>query len=154
MAAHLYWRLNITENNGEPAFLAISEVEMRATVGGADQCSGGTATASTSGGGAAANAFDNSASTRWSTDNLVLTGWLRYQFAAPVDIVEYTIQAHPIAPDRSPKNWTLEYSDNGSSWTVADTRSNQVSWLVSQIRTFSPFVSAPVPARSHVFVCT
>jgi hypothetical protein len=134
--AHTYWRINVTANAGDTNYLAIAEVEMRATVGGADECSGGTATASSSSAGFEADkAFDNDAATRWSTPTPgMTTGWLQYQFASPVDVTEYTIQAHPSTPARSPKNWTLEYSDDGTDWTVTDTRTNEANWADGETR--------------------
>lgn len=138
MAAHLYWRFNISANDGDTSFLTIAEIEMRATVGGADQCEGGTATASTSEASSPpSNAVDNNASSRWNTATGVLTGWWRYQFPAAVEVLEYTIRAHPTTAGRSPKTWTLEWSDDGSSWTVADTRSNETGWTSNQIRTYA-----------------
>lgn len=148
MAAHSYWRINVTANDGDTSFLAIAEVEMRATVGGADQCAGGTASASaTSAGFEADKAFDNDNTTRWSPPSGTLTGWLRYQFAAPVDVVEFTIRSHPTSGegDRSPRDFTLEWSDDGSAWTVAKSFAEVTGWAAAETRTFS--VTAVPKAR-------
>lgn len=134
--AHEYWRINGSSPTGV-TFLAIAEVEMRATLGGADQCAGGTPSASTADPSSpASNAFDNNATTRWSTVSGNTTGWLLYRFAAPVGVLEYTIQAHPTAPVRSPKDFSLEFSDDGVDWTAADTRTNQIDWGAGEIRTY------------------
>lgn len=137
MATHTYWRINVTANDGGTS-LAIVEVEMRGSKGGADQCVGGTASASSAAAAPndAAAAFDNS-SPHWNTAGAATTGWLRYQFASPVDVLQYTIQAHGITPNRAPKEWTFEHSDDGSSWTVADTRTSQTGWTANEIRTFN-----------------
>lgn len=138
MAAHTYWRLNVTANNGDITFLAIAEIEMRAILGGADQCSGGVASASSADATSpASNAFDNDTTTRWSTVTSTLTGWIRYQFASPVDVVQYTIRAHPTAPTRSPKNWTLEWSDDGTTWVVVDTHTDVDAWANGEVRVFN-----------------
>ncbi len=148
MAAHLYWRLNITANAGDTSFLAIAEIEMRATVGGADQCAGGTAAASLADPGApVTNAFDNDAATRWSTTSGTLTGWIRYQFAAPVDVAQYTIQAHPTTPLRSPKDWALEYSDDGSAWVPVEMRSGVSSWTNGEIKSYTVVLSSATDVR-------
>jgi hypothetical protein len=42
----------------------------------------------------------------------------------------------PSETDRSPKNWTLEGSDDNSSWTTLDTVTNQTSWAKGEIRYF------------------
>lgn len=136
MAAHSHWRINVTQNDGDVNFLAIAEVEMRASIGGADQCSGGTPSASTSDGTApASSAFDNDSATRWSTTSGTLTGWLRYSFASPVDVVEITIQAHPATPARSPRVFSLQHSDDGSTWTDFASYTS-TGWTAGQIRTF------------------
>jgi hypothetical protein len=153
MAAHLYWRLNITANNGDPDYLAITEVEMRATTGGADQCNGGISSASSNYPSyVAANAFDNDANTAWITGTAITTGILTYQFSSAVDVLQYTIQI-TVSQVRAPKNWTLQWSDNGTAWTTADTRAGVTDWLSNGIKTFNVPVAAST-ARSQVFVCT
>ena len=135
---HLYWRINVFANNGDTNYLAISEIEMRATVGGTDQCAGGTPTASSAASDApASNAFDNDAVSRWSTPVGTVSGWIAYQFPSAVDVAEYTIQAHPTAPLRSPRDWQFEYSDDGVTWTVIEDRYGVTGWTNGQIRTFT-----------------
>lgn len=153
MANHLYWRLNIAANAGSTDFLAIAELELRGSVGGADQCTGGTAIASASDSTApVANAFDNDPVTRWSTPHQTLTGWIGYQFASPVDVAEYTIRAHPTNADRSPRDWALEWSDDGVTWTPVETREGQ-TWTAGQIKAFTVSTSETVAALvSHLAV--
>jgi len=43
---------------------------------------------------------------------------------------------------RSPKDWTLQGSNDGSTWTVLDTQTGQVGWASNESRTFSPSVKA------------
>lgn len=147
MAAHRYWRLNISANAGDANYLQIAEVEMRATLGGADQCTGGTASASTehSATYAASKAVDDTASTHWSTPISTLTGWWAYDFGSAVEVLQYTIQAPPASPARSPKDWALEYSDNGTDWTLQETREEQTGWTTGEVRTFD---AATGPAAS------
>lgn len=138
MAAHLYWRINVTANNGSTTMLTIAEVQMRAVSGGADQCTGGTATASSSeSGNPPSLAVDDSVFSTWAALFSNTTGWWQYQFASAVDVVEYTIQGSNSVNERAPKDWTLEYSDDGSSWTVADTRTGETGWTDGQVRTYS-----------------
>jgi len=45
----------------------------------------------------------------------------------------YTVQSYRIVPQsgyptRTPKNWTFEGSNNGTDWTVVETRENVTSW--------------------------
>lgn len=153
MTAHLYWRINVTANDGDPRYLAIAEMEMRATVGGADQCVGGVANASSiTSGFEADKAFDNNSETRWSPPPGTTTGWLSYQFTTPVEVVEYTIQAHPVEGDRSPRNWTLEYSDDGSTWVAVDSRDGVTGWTNGEIRTFDVPTAGTIARVSQVGV--
>lgn len=135
--AHAFWRINVSANDGDTNYLAIAEVEMRASVGGADQCAGGTASASASDGTSPpSNAFDNNATTRWSTPVGTLTGWLAYQFSSAVDVLECTIRAHPTSPARSPRTGTIEYSDDGVAWIVLLKFGPETGWTNGQVRTF------------------
>lgn len=60
------WRIAVVETHfsefGSPGNCALAEVEMRESIGGADTCTGGTASAAS---GVASRAFDNNGSTIW-----------------------------------------------------------------------------------------
>jgi len=86
------WRINITATEG--GNVAVAECEMRQTTGGADECTGGTTSASTvSGANAAANAFANDGTTtEWVSTN-VAPQWLKYAFGATKTIEEVSITA-------------------------------------------------------------
>lgn len=101
--------------------VAVSEVEMRGPVGGADLCVGGTASGASNFGYVAANAFDNNNSTIWyngSTGGL----WVRlaYEFLTDVDVVEVMVRnATPLPYPGSqygPQTCRVEWSDNGTDW--------------------------------------
>jgi hypothetical protein len=49
---------------------------------------------------------------------------LRYQRGQKA--VRYTLTSGGDAPNRDPKNWVLEASNNGADWTTLDSRSNEV----------------------------
>lgn len=153
MAAHLYWRLNVTANGGDNSFLGIVEVEMRATVGGADQCSGGVASASSqydNDNNSAARAFNNVAvDDGWYTPATVTSGWLRYQFVSPVEVLQYTIKAPVTQPARAPRDWTLECSANGTVWAIADTQSG-ITFTTGEVKTFTVAVVATGSLASRV----
>ncbi|ACU59282.1 hypothetical protein Cpin_1786 [Chitinophaga pinensis DSM 2588] len=53
------------------------------------------------------------------------TVWAQLEFATPITTGAYTMTSANDAPERDPKNWTLEGSDNGTDWTVLDTRTDQ-----------------------------
>lgn len=77
----------------------------------------------------AANAFDNG----YYATPVAITApaLIGVQLQTARIITKYRISSVPnVSTNTGPKNWTLEYSDNGSSWTVADTRTNEPSWTV------------------------
>lgn len=104
---------------------------------GADQCSGGTASASgILGGYPASSAFDNNNATTWINNNS-LPCWLEYDFGTDKTIRKYTIRARDSSGNvQSPTAWTLEYY-NGSSWVAADTVSGETGWSNSEQRIFT-----------------
>lgn len=53
------------------------------------------------------------------------TVWAQLEFATPQATGAYTMTSANDAPERDPKNWTLEGSDNGTDWTILDTRTDQ-----------------------------
>lgn len=134
------WRINVLSTRTVDAFsVFISEIEMRSLSGGANLCSGGTATAlSTSAGFLAPAAFDNSNATGWSTASGVgLPIWIQYTFTSAVPINEITIRAGDTAAraNRAPRTFYVEYY-NGSTWVNKYTSSDQAAWGISELRTF------------------
>ncbi|WP_145413291.1 discoidin domain-containing protein [Paenibacillus xylanexedens] len=66
------------------------------------------------------------------------TGWLEYDFNLGNEkiIGGYTIlQESDIA--RSPKSWTFEGSNDGTNWTILDTRVNITNWTLNIKKSFS-----------------
>jgi hypothetical protein len=50
----------------------------------------------------------------------------------------YSVRVNTIPePSRAPKNWTLKGSNDGRTWTVLDTQTNQTAWTSGEIRNFS-----------------
>jgi hypothetical protein len=134
--SHPYWRLYITANNGN-AYHCFAELEMRAQAGGSDQCSGGTASASsTLGGFPASQAFDNTTATAWASNGAESTSWVAYQFAAPVEVAEISLWGSG-TPAQSPKDFQLQYSADGVSWTTVATVTNETGWSAYEQRTFT-----------------
>lgn len=81
------------------------------------------------------NAFDGSADTWWVPQAGATTGWIGYKFDSAKVVRRYSITA--ITPAVGlPKNFTFEGSNDGSSWTVLDTRTNQ-SWYSGEKKNFS-----------------
>ena len=68
------------------------------------------------------------------------SGWLKLDYGsgnAPV-LIGYAIKSY-VDPDLQtvmPKNWTFKGSNNGSSWTTLDTRTNVTGWTASAWKEF------------------
>lgn len=137
---HLFWRLNISAAQSG-GYVSIAEIEFRATPGGADQATGGTPSASSSYNPAytAAAAFDGNPGSEWASGN-GFPHWIRYEFASAVEVQQVAVQATDAAyggPNERPLDFAIEYSDDGSAWTVARTVTGQTGWTDSEIRLFS-----------------
>lgn len=135
------WRLHLNDSN-HGTYVAVTELTMSATAGGADLTTGGTATVSGAAGGSAADVFDNSTGTTW-TGFLAGGPWVEYQFPSATTIAAYSVQCNSFQA----KGWTFEYWD-GSAWQVLDTVTNQINWYTNEIRSF-PLVSK-MQWRLHV----
>lgn len=126
----VYWRVRGLSVQDANIYLGLAEVEMRATVGGADQCAGGTVLYSsqfdaTVGGvgHAGVNAFDNNTATKWANaaTTPVNTGcaWIGYQFAAAVSVLEISLNArNDVNYTQAPMGFTLDFSHDGLDWEV------------------------------------
>lgn len=71
------------------------------------------------------NAFDGT-QTGW-INNGGSSGWIRAQLTEPTVVNRYGIQRENGIPNRNPKDWTFEGSNDGSTWVVLDTRIG-VTW--------------------------
>ncbi|MBB2915847.1 discoidin domain-containing protein [Cupriavidus alkaliphilus] len=135
MAAHTYWRINVSANNGS-ANLSIADLSLYVAGAASHASTGGTASASTTNGAqSASNGFDQNSATYWQATTS--TGWLQYQYASPVDIAVYGVTASSQSTTQAPKAWTLEYSDDGTNWTVADTVTVQTNWATQTQRWYT-----------------
>jgi hypothetical protein len=138
-AAHLHWRVYITAGNGSP-YRIIAEMEMRHQVGGSDDCNGGTASASSilDAGFPASKAFDNfsGGGNAWASDGVESTSWLAYQFPSPIEIAEVSIWGSADG-SQSIKDFQIQYSDDGTTWTTIASITNQTGWTTLEQRTFT-----------------
>lgn len=133
---HAYWRVNVTAVN---SYCSAWEIEMASSLGGADQCNGGTAIGDgnhySSGGFAAA--FNGVIGDPGWYSAAGTSGWIGYHFPTPVDVREVRIAAR-MSYSQSFRDFTIQYSDDGSSWFTAATYTNQTSWP------YAAFLSFPV----------
>lgn len=122
--AHRYWRVRSLAQQDGGLYFALAELEMRATVAGADQCSGGVVSSSSdynAGTNPRTNVFDNNTATWWaSASSGPGVPWIAYDFVSPVDVVELSMTARNDAGyTQAPSQFVVEYSDDNVAWTLA-----------------------------------
>jgi len=139
--SHQHWRIRMVEDNGGNISSA-SEIEMRATPSGSDQCSGGTPISDGDIGSGLVddNAFDNNNTTFFGS-TLTASGaaYIGYSFASPVSVAEVTWRSRGDgAADQTPRSFFIQYADSGSGpWTTAWGVSNSSGWSIGETRTFT-----------------
>jgi hypothetical protein len=70
-------------------------------------------------------AFDGSTSTKW-YDGVTPPGWLQYYLGGvSKTVVGYSLTSANDVPQRDPRNWQLQGSQNGTAWSVLDTQTSQ-----------------------------
>ncbi|HEU5471069.1 MAG TPA: ThuA domain-containing protein [Actinophytocola sp.] len=67
--------------------------------------------------------FDGNDQTKWLVRTR--TGWVAGQLAAPLAVNGYALTSANDAAGRDPKDWALQGSDDGQTWTDLDTQTNQ-----------------------------
>jgi hypothetical protein len=108
--------------------------EFRVCVAGSEStlCTGGDGTGSTQEAGHEyGKAFDGNVATYWQATTGLTTGWIGYDFAAPVTVLKYSIYFTYPTPGSQPRDWTFEvYS--GAAWhvlqTVTDWATTAAGW--------------------------
>lgn len=137
-AGHKYWRVYLSGADASAGQQLCSDLEMRASASGPDQCTGGTPSASTtSGDNVAANCFDGSTSTLWAAASSGTTNeWIKYVFAADVDVKQISYMSNTIASGRGPTEIQLQYSDDDSAWVTVQTWSAITGWVASVAKIF------------------
>lgn len=129
------YRLNVTASN-DASFTLIQEMEVRATVGGADQCNGGAPY------GSQANtneepfrAFDNTDGNNYDL-HIPVTGWLMYVFPDTVVAGQYMIRCNS-TNSRTPKTWDFQGTNDGVTFTTLNTQTNITAWVVPESKVFT-----------------
>ncbi|MBN1412450.1 MAG: hypothetical protein JW969_16505, partial [Spirochaetales bacterium] len=67
--------------------------------------------------------IDNSSSTKYLTFHA--SGWVQFSQTTTSVITQYTITSANDAAERDPYTWSLQGSNNGSTWTTIDSRSGE-----------------------------
>jgi hypothetical protein len=122
------WRVYVTEDTSFFQSSLVAEITMATSVGGSDECTGGTASSSS---GTAANAFDNNAGT-WCQFSAQAPQWIEYQFATSKKILEFSIDS--IDASRAIKSFSLQ-AYIGTTWVTVFSITNQ-SWTNGEVKTY------------------
>ncbi|MFB9909717.1 GH92 family glycosyl hydrolase [Allokutzneria oryzae] len=69
------------------------------------------------------NLVDGNVNSKWLT--FASTGWLELTLSEPVAITSYAVSSANDAPERDPKNWKLQGSQDGKAWSDLDVQSGQ-----------------------------
>lgn len=107
-------------------------------------------------GGATANEgspklVDNNTATKYLTQNYASGMWFQLTFPSAKTLGAYTFTSGNDADTRDPKTWRLEASNNGTDWTVLDTRTDQLFAARTQTRRFE-FDNSTAYTRYRVVV--
>jgi predicted alpha-1,2-mannosidase len=94
-----------------------------------------TASADNPPGEAKAQIFDGDKGTKWLT--FATTGWVQAKLAAPLTVSAYALTSANDVPERDPKDWQLQGSTDGSTWTTLDSQTGQTFTTRGQTREFT-----------------
>lgn len=147
LGMHAYWRVRVTANNGAVSASEIRRLQLRGSAGGADQAGGGTAISSGAFSTAYLPAFafgpDNGVladeKNSWaSTNGSPVNVWLGYRFASPIPVAEVALIAPKSEPrTQMPRDFAIEFSDNGTTWTTARTYRGATGWSAGELRAYT-----------------
>lgn len=141
-AARKYWRVRSTDTNIAGDYMACTELELRATSGGSDQCDSATITSSAEiGGYEASNAVDNNTSTFWTTGGSEpisgLGHYLQAVFGSDTSVNQITYQVRPDTYREDPNNLFIDSSINGLGWIREWSHSSIGTWTAGETKTFT-----------------
>lgn len=86
---------------------------------------------------AATRAVDGDGATYWLGFTASMPQSLSVHLSAATVLTSYTMKGHPSNGAYSPKDWTFEGSNDGSSWTTLDTRTGETMGTSEHTYTFT-----------------
>ena len=139
-ASYRYWRIFILNNNGDFNFIALNEIELRGSVGGADITTPATpVTASTQYSEAHGPKYtvDNflGETPWWVTAQTAITNqWLLYDLGTAKAVAQVAMCFNDTAgPGRSPKDLRIEGSNDGTTFTTVKAFPGNTSWTTGSV---------------------
>ena len=96
-----------------------------------------------------AAAFDGLSSTKWFDNNMPAPVWLQYKFGsgAAWALSEYSLTSGDDLPERDPRDWEFQASNDGANWTTLDSQTGQS--FGSRGQTKSYFFNNATPYRLY-----
>ncbi|WP_433367488.1 GH92 family glycosyl hydrolase [Actinoplanes sp. CA-142083] len=89
------------------------------------------------------NLNDGDAATKWLVDTS--PSWAQYTLDAPATVVKYALTSANDAPERDPRDWTLQGSADGTTWTTVDTRAGETFGERFQTKVYDVATPAEFP---------
>jgi phage-related protein len=104
---------------------------------GIDLCVGGTPLADSeyNSNYIASYAFDNVAANYWLSTNTALPHWIQYRLPAAKTVYAYSIRVQGTYPNYDPKDFKLQGSNNGSSWSDLNSQTG-ITWTGAERKYF------------------
>lgn len=139
--SHVHWQVFCRfYDGGAGSNVSASEIEFR-DAAGADQATGGTATASSSFSGSflPANAFaDDGGTTFWASGGEGGQAHIEYEFAAPVEVKAVAWRTRTDSdPTQAVHDYSIRYSDDGTHWSTAWFGTTSSGWSLGENRVFT-----------------
>lgn len=137
-APRKFWRLSISAGNGNNN-TSIWEMRIRASPGSSNLAVGGTAFANTeySGTFAASKAFDSNLGTRWAAQGSnPFPHIIGYELPAAAIVDQIELVSESSGGD-APRDFVVQSSADGASWSDEWTVTGQTGWANSETRVFN-----------------
>ncbi|MFK4762126.1 GH92 family glycosyl hydrolase [Microbacterium sp. ZW T5_45] len=104
-----------------------------------------TASAQNAPGEVAANLADGDAGSKWLA--FANTGWVQYRLDTAQPMVRYTLTSGNDAQERDPKDFRIQGSNDGTTWTTVDQRTGEMFASRGETRSFT--LATPSPAYTY-----
>lgn len=142
VSAHRYWRVRTSQTGIAGNYFGVAELELHATIGGADLTAGRSsfASATHAAGYEAYRAINDNLADFWTTGaNSPPAGghWLATDLVTPSDVKEVRITVRPDGYREDPLNLYVEFSDDGGTWFTAWSKAAIPTWSAGETRTFN-----------------
>lgn len=144
--AHKYWRVYCRANNGD-GYTGLTEVYFRDVAGVEFPPTDGviikSGEAPNGAIGYAVQAFDRVLTNRWEVP-IAVGAWIGIQYATAVKVRRLSLTSGNQYPAQMMKNFDIQWSDDGITWTTRWSHDNITAWGTSETRNFADPVEDPV----------